>query len=53
MILMSKLILYYLLKDNGDLLSSFESAPSSNGHNALMPPSYEDAKKIPTAGMSH
>ncbi|XP_068751425.1 islet cell autoantigen 1-like [Montipora capricornis] len=37
--------------DYGDLLSSFESAPSSNGHNALMPPSYEDAKKIPTAGV--
>lgn len=33
-----------------DLLSSFESPLSSNGHSSLMPPSYEAAKKIPPAG---
>lgn len=32
-----------------DLFSSFESPPSSNGHNSLMPPSYEAAKNMPTA----
>lgn len=34
-----------------DLLSSFEGPSSSNGHGDLMPPTYEDAKKIPTAGV--
>ena len=35
-----------------DLLSSFEGPSSSNGHGDLMPPTYEDAKKIPTAGIT-
>ena len=34
-----------------DLLSSFESPPSRNGHSSLVPPSYEEARKIPPAGM--
>lgn len=37
----------------GDLLSSFEDHPSRNGlkaHGSTMPPSYEEAKQIPTPG---